>query len=50
MAATVIKISILPISRNLKARFGQGFDGKLSYGVETCVSGETAAVARECTA
>ena len=35
---------------NLKARFGQGFDGKLSYGVETCVSGETAAVARECTA
>ena len=31
---------------DLISRFGQGFDGKLSYGVETCISGETAAVAR----
>ena len=31
----------------LISRFGQGFDGKLSYRVETCISGETAAVARQ---
>ena len=31
----------------LIAGFREGFDGKLSYGVETCISGKSTAIARE---